>query len=154
MRELDSRMIAGTERTRILAIDYGERRVGLALSDEFRIIASGLPTLDNSPRLIDEIRTLVERNAVSCIVVGLPLTLRGEIGASASAVLAFAERLRQECGVPIETFDERFTSSIAEDTMRRAGARRSQRRRKGKVDEIAAVILLQDYLQRLSTQAP
>lgn len=147
-------MIDSERRSRILAVDYGQRRIGLALSDEFRIIATGLQTLDNTPGLMDEIKALVERHAVSRIVVGLPLTLRGEIGATASAVLEFAERLRRDCGVPVETFDERFTSSLAEDTMRRAGARRSRRRQKGKVDEIAAVILLQDYLQRLSSGLP
>jgi putative holliday junction resolvase len=135
------------DRTRILAIDYGARRIGLALSDELRIIASGLPTIEHSPRLLDDIAQLILRHEVSLIVVGLPLTLRGEVGATAASVIAFVEALRLRCDVPVETFDERFTSSLAEDAMRRGGMKRSRRAEKGKVDEIAAVILLQDYLQ-------
>ena len=136
--------------TRILAIDYGEHRIGMALSDELCIIATGLPTLRNTSHLIEEILEVTQRSNVARIIVGLPLTLKGDVGTSANAVLGFVERLRQNTGTPVETYDERFTSSLAEDTMRRGGMKRSLRREKGKVDEIAAVILLQDYLNSRS----
>jgi putative holliday junction resolvase len=133
--------------TRILAIDYGEKRIGLALSDELCLIASGLPTIENTSRLVESLVVLCRDRGVARIVVGLPLTLKGEVGSSAAAALAFVERLRAATEIPVEMTDERFTSSLAEDAMRQGGMKRSRRREKGLVDEIAAVILLQDFLQ-------
>jgi putative holliday junction resolvase len=129
-----------------LAIDYGERRVGIAVSDPMGCIAIGLDTLENGPDLLARIRALVAERMVGRIVVGLPLTLKGDVGDIATLVLAFVEKLRAAVEVPVETLDERFTSSIATQTMKDLGLGKKKRREKGRVDEIAAILLLQDYL--------
>lgn len=131
---------------RILAIDYGERRVGLALSDELGIIASGIGTLGNDASLLPQLVRLVEDRGVAGIVLGLPLTLRGEQGDVARNVQAFAEQLRAAVSLPVQLIDERFTSSMATQAIRDMGVGKKKRRDKGKIDEIAAVILLQGYL--------
>lgn len=89
---------------------------------------------------------LLEERAVACIVIGLPLTLRGVEGAIAKKVHAFAEQLRTASQLPVELIDERFTSSMAVQTIRDMGVGRKKRRDKGKIDEVAAIILLQGYL--------
>lgn len=132
--------------TTTLAIDYGARRVGIAVSDPMGCIAIGLDTIDNGPDLLARIRALVRERGVGRIVIGLPLTLKGEVGDTATLVLAFAETLRAAVDVPVETLDERFTSSIATQTMKDLGLGKKKRREKGRVDEIAAILLLQDYL--------
>jgi putative holliday junction resolvase len=136
---------------RILAIDHGTRRIGLALSDPTGTIASGIGTVGHTTDLIDRLVDLIRLHSVTRIVVGLPLTLRGEAGDSATAVRAFvaalAARLASEdLPVPVDELDERFTSRIASQTIRDLGVGREKRKQKGKVDEIAAVVLLQDYL--------
>lgn len=136
---------------RILAIDHGARRIGLALSDPTGTIASGIGTVEQTADLMDRLVALVRLHGVTRIVVGLPLTLRGEAGGSVNAVRAFiavlAARLASETlAVAIDELDERFTSHIATQTMRDLGVGREKRKQKGKVDEIAAVVLLQDYL--------
>lgn len=136
---------------RILAIDHGARRVGLALSDPTGTIASGLGTIDHTPDLLDRLTELVRGRGVTRIVVGLPLTLRGEAGGTAVSVRAFIAALAARLGaegleVPIVELDERFTSHIATQAIRDLGVGRAKRRDKGKVDELAAVVLLQDYL--------
>ena len=131
---------------RVLAIDYGAQRVGLAMSDELGIIASGAGTLKNDSDLLQRITTLVVEREIIRIVVGLPLTLRGEHGSSAEMVSKFVDTLRQASDRPVELIDERFTSSIAERTIREMGVGKKKRRDKGKIDEIAAVILLQGFL--------
>ncbi|MBL0173985.1 MAG: Holliday junction resolvase RuvX [Ignavibacteria bacterium] len=132
--------------TTTLAIDYGARRVGIAVSDPMGCIAIGLDTIDNGPDLLARICALVRERGVGRIVIGLPLTLKGEVGDTATLVLAFAETLRAAVDVPVETLDERFTSSIATQTMKDLGLGKKKRREKGRVDEIAAILLLQDYL--------
>lgn len=134
----------GNQRT--LAIDYGERRVGLALSDELGIIASGIGTLVNDEHLLVRLLEIIRDRDVARVIVGLPLTLKGEQGASALAVRHFVTRLEAACGLPVEMIDERFTSSLATQAIRDMGVGRKKRREKGKVDEIAAIILLQGFL--------
>ncbi|MBI5647278.1 MAG: Holliday junction resolvase RuvX [Ignavibacteriae bacterium] len=131
-----------------LAIDYGEKRIGLAVSDPMGIIASGAGTFGAGPDLIDRILALAAERNVGRIVVGLPLTLQGENGPVTTLVLAFVEALRARTELPVETFDERFTSSMATQTIRDLGVGRAKRRDKAKVDEIAAVHLLQGFLDR------
>jgi len=131
---------------RILAIDFGERRIGLALSDELGMIASGAGTIPNDDRSIPHIVGLVTERGVIRVIVGLPLTLKGEQGDSARLVHGFVEALEKSIGVPVQLVDERFTSSMATQAIRDMGVGRKKRRDKGKVDEIAAVILLQGYL--------
>jgi putative holliday junction resolvase len=133
---------------RTLAIDYGERRIGLALSDEMGIIASGIGTIANDDNALSFLAGLTSERGVQRIIIGLPLTLAGERGASVAMVEAFAETLRTLLPLPVEMVDERFTSSLALQAIRDMGVSRKKRREKGKVDEIAAVILLQGYLDR------
>ena len=134
---------------RILAVDWGERRVGLAVSDDLGILATGLPTLEIRgeaeavARVADTIRT-VEADSV---VVGLPLTLKGERGEAARAVERFAEALRRETPVVVSLYDERLTSALVERRMRERGEK--SRGRKGRVDQGAAVALLEGWLAKL-----
>jgi putative Holliday junction resolvase len=134
---------------RILAVDWGERRIGLAVSDDLGILATGLPTLEIRggaeavARVADTIRT-VEADSV---VVGLPLTLKGERGEAARAVERFAEALRRETPVGVSLYDERLTSALAERRMRELGEK--SRGRKGRVDQGAAVALLEGWLAKL-----
>ena len=134
---------------RILAVDWGERRIGLAVSDDLGILATGLPTLEIRgeaeavAKVADTIRT-VEADSV---VVGLPLTLKGERGEAARAVERFADALRRETPVDVSLFDERLTSAMAERRMRERGER--SRGRKTRVDQGAAVALLEGWLAKL-----
>ena len=144
---------------RILAVDWGERRIGLAVSDELGVLASGLPTLEIRgeaeavARVADTIRT-VEADSV---VVGLPLKLSGERGEAALAVERFAEALRRATSVPVSLFDERLTSVISERRMHERGEKSSTRAKrgpagnkgKGKIDQGAAVALLEGWLAKL-----
>src|SRR5512143_1989768 len=105
-----------SEPGRVMALDVGGRRIGVALSDATRVLASPLTTLRAEPRarVVAEIAALVAQHAVAEMVVGLPLTLSGEIGPQAQLVQAFAEELRAALAVPIHLFDERLTSVAAE----------------------------------------
>ncbi|MBW7888319.1 MAG: Holliday junction resolvase RuvX [Bacteroidetes bacterium] len=132
---------------RVLAIDYGSVRIGLALSDPLQIIASGLTTIANSERSIREIVEIISLYEVTKILIGLPLTLKGEHGGKAEEVREFSEKLQQQVTVPILHYDERFTSVMAQQTIREMGTSKKKRHNnKGKVDEIAATILLQNFL--------
>ena len=134
---------------RILAVDWGERRIGLAVSDDLGILATGLPTLEIRgeaeavAKVADTIRT-VEADSV---VVGLPLTLKGERGEAARAVERFADALRRETPVDVSLFDERLTSAMAERRIRERGEK--SRGRKTRVDQGAAVALLEGWLAKL-----
>lgn len=129
-------------------MDWGERRVGLAVSDPSGVIASPLPTLRVRGR--EEALTGVARAAaeqeVERIVVGLPLLMSGERGRAAEAALAFAALLGERTGLTIETYDERLTSAMSTRRLHETGVRTG--RAKDKVDQGAAVALLESYLQR------
>ncbi len=136
---------------RILAIDYGERRLGIAISDPTNTIARGLPTLEHSNKLFDRLRGLIQEHDVGSIVVGIPYTLKGDVGMKAKEVQEFIDRLQNEVHVPVRTWDERFTSRLARNAMREMGTKKSERQRKGSVDLLAATLLLQSYLDSLKT---
>lgn len=142
----------GSDR-RILAIDVGERRIGLAVTDPMAIFASGLPTAPADEQLIPHLLRLIAEYGITDILVGLPLTLKGEVGESARRVHAFVESLRPHISLPIILWDERFTSVQAEQTIRDLGVNRKSRRRKEKIDELSAVHLLQSYLGSLPAPA-
>ena len=127
---------------RILGIDPGERRVGLAVSDELGITAQGLDTFDirNDGDLFDFVNRLVERYAVGEIVVGHPILLAGREGPSAERARVFADELRDRIGVPVTLWDERFSSEEAKSVLK------GQRADKKTVDKLAAIIILQSYL--------
>ncbi len=135
------------EQGRILGIDYGSVRIGLALTDPLRILASGAGTIDNNAGAAATIARLVASEGVSLIVVGMPYAPDGGKGSKAVEVDAFVERLRLLVHVPIETWDESFTSVRAQQALREGGARKKQRRERHRIDEMAARLLLQEYLQ-------
>lgn len=129
-----------------MALDVGQRRIGVALSDPTRMLASPLLTLHATPRAraFQRIAALVQEHAVAELVLGLPLTMSGEIGPQARDVQSFAEELRQTLTIPMHLFDERLTSAAAERMMADLGIRPEQR--KARIDEVAASIILQDFL--------
>jgi putative Holliday junction resolvase len=131
---------------RVMALDVGGRRIGVALSDTTRVLASPLTTLRAEPRdrVLSEIAALVQRHEVVEVVVGLPLTLSGEIGPQAHIIQLFVERLKGVLTAPIHLFDERLTTVAAERMMLDLGMKPEQR--KARIDEVAASIILQDFL--------
>jgi len=132
---------------RILGIDYGDKRVGLAVSDEGALIASGLPTFQrkgNDNELIEHVRRLCDEYGVERIVVGLPINMDGSIGPRARLTSEFANRLRNALGIQVVTWDERLTSEQAERLMLAADLSRAKRKKKR--DAIAAHLILQSYL--------
>lgn len=135
-----------SEPGRIMALDVGGRRIGVAMSDPTRVLASPLTTLraEPRPRAIGQIAELVAQHQVAEVVVGLPLTLSGEIGPQAKLVQAFVEELRAALAVPLHLFDERLTSVAAERLMQELGIK--PQRRRERIDEVAASIILQDFL--------
>jgi len=139
--------VTETVQGRVLGLDYGTRRIGLAMSDGLRIAASPFGVLDARAKdLIEQILEIVQEFEVVEIAVGLPTSLSGEEGPSARAARQLATRVQEGCGLPTHLVDERFTSKMAESTMLTAGVRRRDRRIK--VDKVAASIMLQSFLDR------
>lgn len=136
-----------------MAVDYGVRRLGIALSDPTRIIASPHATLvrraGKRPPWTDLMR-LIEENDVSEVVIGLPLDLEGEEGDWAAEVREFGNSLAGRCRLPIHWVDERMTSVQAERAVRGSGLKKKQREEKGRVDAAAAALILQAYLQQVA----
>lgn len=132
---------------RVLALDLGQRRVGVALSDELGLTAQGLPTLypANKRQLLAQIARLAAEKQVGLILVGLPLLLSGEQGSQAQQARQFAEALARRTGLPVELLDERFTTVQAQRVLRSSGVR-LRKRIAPVVDRLAAVLLLQTYL--------
>src|SRR5271166_2648395 len=132
---------------RILAIDYGARKVGLAVSDGLGLTAQGLPTYRRSNKKadFDYLRRLIRQYGVTEIVVGLPLRMSGEEGIQAEKVQAYAEELRSKFKLPVRLFDERLTSVEANRVLRETEM--SIQRRAAVVDQLAAVLILQSYLE-------
>lgn len=132
---------------RILAIDYGRKRCGVAVTDILKIAANGLPTIA-SKDILNFIKDYCSRESVDEIVVGLPKTLRNEPSESMQYITPFLNKLKKEFPeTKITMYDERFTSTIAHREMISAGFKKSDRQRKEFADEMAATIILTDYLQ-------
>lgn len=138
------------DRGRILCVDYGHKRLGLALSDEMCITAQPLGKIDEEDEegQIKAVAKAAEENEVSEIVVGLPLTLKGNVARSASRVIAFARELNKRLCIPIVTWDERLSTKQSEQILVQSGMRRAKR--KGVVDSVAAAVILQSYLDARS----
>lgn len=135
---------------RIIAIDFGLKRTGLAITDENNIIASGLKTVD-SQVLMQELKALVQAKNVATIVLGLPKRLNNEPTHITENVYLLREALEKEFpALKIILLDERFTSKMAFETMISSGLGKKQRQNKALVDEISATILLQSYLNQPS----
>jgi len=133
---------------RILAIDYGKTRMGLAISDPLGITAQSLPTLSlkNSADILSEIKNLVKEKEVTTIVLGLPRNMDGTLGEEAKKVEEFGRRLSQEIDIQVEFWDERLSSVESQRTLREE--KRKIKQKKELVDRISASLILQGYLDR------
>lgn len=131
---------------RLLAIDYGTKRTGLAVTDPLKIIATALATVETTT-LLKYLTDYFKKEQVEAVVIGLPKKLNNTDSETAPAVRGFVEKFRSTFPeVPISTIDERFTSTIAQQAMLAGGAKKKDRQTKGNVDKISAVLILQDFL--------
>ncbi len=132
---------------RILAIDYGKKRVGVAVTDPLQIIANGLTTV-SSNEILKFIVDYVSKENVEKIVVGLPKTMKGEESESMKYITPFMASLKKKVpNIPVEMFDERFTSVLAHRAIIEGGVKKMDRRNKALVDEVSATIILQSYME-------
>ena len=137
---------------RILGIDYGHKRLGLALSDDDGVLASPLPVyLRSDPdQDLAYLTCLAKEKQIGQIVIGLPRNMDGSLGEMAQEVLAFVDALKENINLPVDTFDERLSSTEAERVLIQADL--SRKRRKTLRDSLAAVLILQGYLESLKEQ--
>lgn len=133
---------------KILALDLGEKRIGLAISDETQTVARGLAvyTRRSQQSDLEYLKNVVQREGVELIVVGLPVNMDGSHGPRAQEALTFHSQLRETLKLPVELFDERLTTVEAERVLLEADL--SRRKRKGIRDQLAAVLILQGFLDR------
>lgn len=131
---------------RILGIDIGSKRIGVALSDELGIIAQGLPTLERTKDedIVESLKDIVKTKDVKEVVVGLPINMNGSYGPQAKGAIAFTELLKEKLKIPIKLWDERMTTLEVEKVMIDGGV--SRQKRKTKIDKLAAQVILQSYL--------
>jgi len=136
-----------THLARILALDFGAKNIGLAVSDELGLTAQGLPTLRRSNKRndLEHLRRLIRQYGIRELVIGLPLRMSGSEGAQAEKVQTFAEELRHKFKLPVHLFDERLTSVEANRLLRETEM--SIQRRAAVVDQLAAVLILQSFLE-------
>ena len=133
---------------RILAIDYGQKRTGIAITDELQIIASGLTTIA-SETAIDFLKKYFEKENVCKVLIGEPKQMNGEPSQSTEIIEAFVTKFKKAFpNMELIRVDERFTSKMAFQTMIDSGLKKKQRQNKALIDEISATIMLQDYLSR------
>ncbi len=131
---------------RLLGLDYGTKRVGVAISDSSQLIASPYAVID-AASAISALEEILATEEVDALVVGLPLSLSGEEGASAAAARAFGRELAESTGLAVSFVDERFTTKVAEDALIAGGVRRAKRR--DIRDKMAAAVMLQGHLDSL-----
>ena len=136
---------------RILALDFGRARIGVAISDELQLLAHPLETIPTRERPESRIAKIVHDKKVDHVVIGIPRRMNGEVGTAATEVLDFVEKLRAMLPCPIATWDERLTTVAAHRALRDAGKKTRQTR--GYVDQVAAQIILQSYLDRRAHNA-
>ena len=133
---------------RVLAIDYGVRRTGLAVTDSLQIIAGGLPTVE-TPQLMTFLKDYLSREEVERFVVGLPKQTNGRDSDNLPRVKAFVEQLKKTFPtVPVDMWDERYTSVLAQHAILQSGIGKMARRNKALVDEVSATIILQGWMER------
>jgi putative Holliday junction resolvase len=132
---------------RILAIDYGGRRSGIAVTDPLKLIATGLCTVE-TPKLVGFLKEYISREQVELLLVGMPLNLDDSPTDATPLVRKFIEAVKKHLpDLPVQEVDERYTSKLASRAMVDMGMKKKQRQNKAMIDEIAATIMLQDYLQ-------
>lgn len=137
---------------KLLGIDHGERRSGIAISDSTHTFASARAVLEGEEALLREVERLVAEEGIERVVLGLPLNMDGSKGPKALAVLAFKERLEKRLGLPVDAWDERLSTVQAQGALREGGL--SSRQRAARVDKVAAQIILQSYLDRQKQREP
>ncbi|MDR2948040.1 MAG: Holliday junction resolvase RuvX [Dysgonomonas sp.] len=137
---------------RLLALDYGTKRTGIAVSDTLKIIANGLTTVPTHT-LLDYLKAYMEKENVECIIVGLPKQMNNEYSENMKHIRPFVKKLQSVYpDIRIEYYDERFTSALAQKTILDAGLKKSDRQNKALVDEVSATIILQSYMESLRLQ--
>lgn len=137
---------------RILSIDYGRKRTGLAVTDPLQLIANGLTTVPTAS-VVDFVADYVRRETVERIIVGWPRQTNGQDSENASRIKPFVQRLKKLLpDIPVEFYDERFTSVLAHQTMLEGGLKKKDRQNKALVDEISATIILQGWLEARRTR--
>ena len=132
---------------RLLGLDFGKARIGVAVSDPLGITAQPLPFIPNDDKASGKLSELIRKYSASTIVLGLPRNLKGELGPSARAAMAFGDRLKKELGVELVYRDERMTTKLVERSYRDAGS--SSRDMRKTVDSSAASVILQEYMDSL-----
>ena len=132
--------------SRIIGIDFGDKRIGVAMSDALELTAQRLVLLDRqgTPKDVEAIVGLVEEHGATALVVGLPLTMRGEQGPQAKKVVAFCDALRRRTTIPVHLLDERLTTAQGQRALLETDT--SRRRRKALIDQVAAQLILQQFL--------
>ena len=134
---------------RLLGIDYGEKYIGIAVTDELSIAAHPLTTVICDKTEFDRIKELIKKHEVNKIIIGLPKNMDGSSGKSVDMVLVFADELKKVmCDVPIEFIDERLTTREAEERLIGLGV--SRKKKKSKINQLSACIILESYLNRLN----
>lgn len=134
---------------RILCIDYGGKRTGIAVTDPFKMIATALCTIE-TPKLIPFLKAYFSKEAVELVIIGMPLNWDETATHATPLVERFLSDFRKAFpGLPIETVDERYTSKMATDAMLLMGLKKKQRQEKGRIDQIAATMMLQEFLNKV-----
>lgn len=131
---------------RIIGLDYGSKRIGVAISDPLLIIATGLCFIENSSSAIEKIKEIVNNSDAEKIVIGMPFNLKGVKGTKAIEVDAFIASLRQALNIEVIPWDERFTTKRVHHTLREMNVKKHQRQKKEQIDAMAAALILQGYL--------
>ena len=135
--------------SRILSIDYGGKRTGLAVTDPLKIIATGLCTVE-TPKLMTFLKDYLSKEKVELIIIGMPVNWDDTATHATPLVKKFISQLQKDFpGITIVEVDERFTSKLASQAMVQMGMKKKQRQNKAMIDEIAATIMLQEYLQSI-----
>ncbi|MFC2135848.1 Holliday junction resolvase RuvX [Bacteroidota bacterium] len=134
---------------RILAVDYGEKRIGIAITDPLIIFAYPLKTIQNDSKFWSDFLSIFEEYNIVKLIVGYPLKESGEESTSSKMVLKFKSELEKRISIPVELVDERYSSEIAKQNILQSVSSKKKRRDKGLVDKNAAAVILQDYLDSL-----
>jgi len=138
---------------RFISVDYGKKRIGIAVSDPLNIIARGVGTLLNDDSFLKKFSDLLAEFDPQAIILGMPYMLSGDIGERAEEVLGFSKLLEEKFKLPVILWDERYTSKMAMEIMVSTGMKKKNRAKKENVDRISAAILLQDYLDSIASES-
>lgn len=139
---------------RIMALDYGERRTGVAVCDELHIVVSSRPVIETNDTLIDNLVRQIESDRIQAVIVGVPEYHDGRITPIIEKILMFVQELRQRQPLPVITYDEAFSTRDARSVMIASGMKKKKRQTKGVKDQVAAAVILQRVLDELQFGTP